>query len=104
MKKFIIHTAAAASLLATVAFAPTAALAQHRCDNPTSTIDQRACDKAAEGADALRSFVARTRTIWGLYYWHYSRRDQQSTTASATVKPASLAAADPSKVAVATLR
>jgi hypothetical protein len=62
-----------ASLFAAVAFAPSSALAQHRCDNPSGMIDKRACAKAAEGADALRIFITRTRMIWALRYEDYAR-------------------------------
>ena len=88
-----------ASLLATVAFAPTTARAQHRCDHPGGLIDKRACEKAAEGPDALRNFVSRTRMIWGLYYWDYAPRDEQGAAASAPVKPV---ATDSKAVAIAT--
>ena len=86
MKRCLIHTGAVVSLLATAAFAPTAALAQSKCDNPSGLIDQRACAKAAEGADALRNFVSRTRMVWGLYYWDYARRDALSADTSAAPK------------------
>lgn len=73
MKRFHVHTVAAAALVATVALAPATASAQHKCDGPRNTIEQRACDKAATGADALRRFVERTRGIYALYYWDYAR-------------------------------
>jgi len=88
MKRRISRTAAAASIFSVLAFLPLGAIAEHKCDNPLSTIDQRACAKAAEGPAALRSFVSRTKTIWGLYYWDYARRDDQGTTASAPMQPA----------------
>ena len=59
------------SLLAASAFASTAALAQHKCDNPTTSIDKRACAKAAEDPEALGRFVWRTRAIWELYIPDY---------------------------------
>lgn len=72
------------SLLAAVAFAPTAASAQNKCDNPRRTVDVRACAKAAEGAHALRNFVFRTRMIYQLDFWDYARRaDAAVETASA---------------------
>ncbi len=102
MKKLIIPAAAAMSLLVTVAFAPTAARAQHRCDNPSGIADTRACEEAAEGPAALRNFVWRTRMIWGLYYWDYAPRDVQVTSESATVKAASRAAESRQAAVVAT--
>jgi len=92
---------AAASIFSALAFLPLAAIAEHKCDNPLSTIDQRACAKAAEGPAALRSFVSRTKTIWGLYYWDYARRDEQGTVAAASMKPGLATDAAP-KTAVAT--
>jgi hypothetical protein len=86
MKRCLIHTGAVVALLATAAFAPTAVLAQSKCDNPSGMIDQRACAKAAEGADARRNFVSRTRMFWGLYYWDYARRDAPGANASAASK------------------
>ena len=72
MKSRFFHCGAIA-LLAAIAFAPTAALSEYKCDNPTSTIDKRVCAKAAEGADALRRFVTSTRMIWQLDIWDYVR-------------------------------
>jgi hypothetical protein len=89
-------------MLTAIAFWPTAAIAERKCDNPRSTIDQRACAKAAEGPDALRRFVARTQTIWGLYYWDYARLDEPRTTPSATVRLAVPVDAAP-KAATATI-
>jgi len=102
MNRLIIPTAAAMSLLATLAFAPTAAHAKHRCDNPSGSADTRACQKAAEGPDALRSFVLRTRMIYGLYYFDYAPRDDQNAAASATMQPVALAATGSKPVAIAT--
>jgi hypothetical protein len=86
VKRCLTYTGAVVCLLATAAFAPTAALAQSKCDNPSAMIDQRACAKAAEGADALCNFVSRTRMIWGPYYWDYARRDAPSASATAASK------------------
>lgn len=63
----------AVALVVAAAMVPAPALADHRCDAPRSTIDQRACAKAAEGPEALRRFVERTRTIYALYYFDYAR-------------------------------
>ena len=102
MNRLIIPTVAAMSLLATVAFAPTAAHAKHRCDNPSGGADTRACQKAAEGPDALRTFVLRTRMIYGLYYFDYAPRDDQSAAGSATMPPVPFAATDSKPVAITT--
>ena len=75
MKSRFVQCSAVAVLLATGAFAPTSALAEYKCDNPTRMIDKRACEKAAEGPDALRHFISRTRMIWQLYIWDYIRRE-----------------------------
>lgn len=102
MKKIIIPAAAAMSLLLTAAFAPTVVAAKHRCDNPSGIADTRACAKAAEGRDALRNFVVRTRMIYSLYYWDYAPRDDQRAAASASVQPSEPTATDSDAVAIAT--
>lgn len=76
MKRFHVHTAAVAAMLATLAFAPMAAHADGKCANPNGSIEQRACAMAAAGPDTLRRFVERTRGIYSLYYWDYARRDR----------------------------
>jgi hypothetical protein len=45
--------------------------ASPRCEQPRQPADRIACQKAAEGADALRRFVTRTQGIYQLYYWDY---------------------------------
>ena len=47
------------------------AQARTKCDGPRSRVDQKACAAAAEGPDALRRFVDRTKAIYGLYFWDY---------------------------------
>jgi len=91
MHQCITQAAAVGAILSAVAFWPTAAIAEYKCDNPRSTIDQRACAKAAEGPAALRQFVARTQTIWGLYFWDYAPREDQTTAAAPALTPARLA-------------
>lgn len=84
MTRGIKHCSIVMSLLAAVALAPTAASAQHKCDNPRTAVDVRACAKAAEGGDALRAFVSRTRMIYQLDFWDYARRAEMAVeTASA---------------------
>jgi hypothetical protein len=87
MKSRFFHCSAVASMLAAMAFAPTAALSKYVCDNPSSMVDKRACAKAAEGPDALRNFVTRTRMIWQLDIWDYVRPEPSAST-SAAAKPA----------------
>lgn len=93
MKRLSVHTRVVASLLATIVLAPTVSRAENRCDEPRSMIDQRACAKAAEGKDALRNFVSRTRMIWNLYYWDYAPRDNAAVASTRSPAPAELAAA-----------
>ena len=45
----------------------------HRCDHPAPGGEARACAADAQGADALRRFVERTRMIYGLYYFDLRR-------------------------------
>jgi hypothetical protein len=51
------------------------------CRAPGSSIDRRACAKAAEGPEALRRFIERTRMIYGLYYWDYMVRYERNAAA-----------------------
>ena len=67
MKRNYLFTAIAAAIFAT-ALAPMSAIAAADCDAPKDNIERRACAKAAEGPDALRGFVWRTRMIYGLRY------------------------------------
>jgi hypothetical protein len=78
--------AVAVALVVVATMIPAPALADHRCDAPRSTIDQRACAKAAEGPDALRRFVERTRTIYALYYFDYARGDTSAVSATEHVR------------------
>ena len=68
---------AIAPLFASVALAgilcAPSAFAAYRCDNPAGIADRRACAYAAQGPDALRRFIERTRAVYGLYYWDYVR-------------------------------
>jgi hypothetical protein len=65
MKRF--HLVTAAAILAAGAWIP-AASAQSPCASPRGSVEQRACAAAAQGPDALRRFVTRTRHIYALYY------------------------------------
>ncbi|MGE5337289.1 MAG: hypothetical protein ACM3PU_05645 [Gemmatimonadota bacterium] len=99
MKRFLTQIGATTALLASATLIPTVALAQNRCDHPSGMIDKRACAKAAEGPDALRSFVSRTRMIWSLYYWDYAPRDEPTAATKTAPEAAPQAAGGPEKVA-----
>lgn len=101
MKRNFIQAGAAVSLLAATAWAPTVALAQHRCDDPKGMIETRACAKAAEGPDALRRFVSRTQGIWNLYYYDYAWPDPTDTATLAAIAPQAHAATRAGNVVVA---
>jgi hypothetical protein len=47
------------------------ARAEYRCDSPPTSIDARACEKAAEGPAALRQFIQRMRVIESLDFNDY---------------------------------
>jgi hypothetical protein len=66
-----IRAALAVAGLAASTLAASNALAASRCDAPQLRVDRIACAKAAEGPDALRQFVHRTRMIYSLYFWDY---------------------------------
>ena len=46
----------------------TTAIAAAKCHAPTTSVDKRACAKAAERAVALHQFVCRTRMIYALNF------------------------------------
>jgi hypothetical protein len=59
---------------AVAAFAASACMAAHaeyRCNGNALPAEQRACELAKQGPDALRMFVDRTRGIYGLYFYDY---------------------------------
>jgi len=76
MKRIHIPTAATATLLMAIAFAPGTAQADYKCANPNGSIEQRACAMAAAGPEVLRRFIERTRGMYNLYYWDYVRIDE----------------------------
>lgn len=47
------------------------ARAEYRCDNPSTSIDARACEKAAESPAALRQYIQRMRVIDSLDFNDY---------------------------------
>jgi hypothetical protein len=77
------------ALVAAIASSSLPAQAAGRCDDARTMIDQRACAQAAQGPDALRRFVERTRAIYALYYYEFARDD--------TPKPAAVASQQPDK-------
>ena len=65
------------------------AQARTKCDGPQSQVDKKACAAAAEGPDALRRFVDRTKAIYGLYFWDYLQEgDRFKPQANSTDVPA----------------
>lgn len=49
------------------------ARAEYRCDHPEHIADRRACEYAQQSPDALRRFIERTQSIYGLYFNDYVR-------------------------------
>lgn len=86
MKRFTLSLLAGLMVSAGIAFTATPGLAASRCDHPSGMIDQRACAKAAEGSEALRRFVERTRMIYSLYFYDYAR-DEVAAVADGTSTP-----------------
>ena len=70
--KSITAPIAATLVLTALALVPSTSFAGHRCDRPRGVGEERACAKAAEGPEALRRFITRTRMIWGLSYADYA--------------------------------
>jgi hypothetical protein len=67
----------ASRLLATLVLvsAVTGASAEYRCNPAPTFIDQRACEAAKEGPDALRHFVQRMQSIVNLSFHDYVNRE-----------------------------
>ena len=59
--------------LAALACGPT--VAGPRCAAPAGLIDREACAAAAQGPEALRRFVVRTKGMWNLWYFDYAADD-----------------------------
>jgi hypothetical protein len=59
--------------------APGSAFAEYRCDHPQRVDDRRACEYAQQGPAALRRFVERTQSIYGLYFDDYIRPDAMTS-------------------------
>jgi hypothetical protein len=101
MKRNFFQAGAMVSLLCATVSAPTLALAGYRCDDPSATIEKRACAKAAEGNEALRRFVSRTRGIWNLYYYDYAQPGPPRASNAAATAQHAPAGAQAGRVAVA---
>jgi hypothetical protein len=84
---FIAGLVAAAAITAS---APSAA--KSKCDQPQGHAEQRACAEAARSFEALRSFVLRTRMIYGLYLLDFVPEEQRAAAAPATATITSQAA------------
>ena len=67
----------ATHVLATVllAFVTAGASAEYRCNPAPTSIDQRACNAAKEGPDALRHFVSRMQSIVNLSFADYVNQE-----------------------------
>jgi len=52
------------------------ARAEFRCDPPRTEIDRVACEKAAEGPDALREYIRRMRPVETLYFYDYVNEER----------------------------
>jgi hypothetical protein len=59
----------AVAALATILSAT--ARAEYRCNAPAWPEEKRACELVKQGPDALRLFIERTRSIYGLYFYDY---------------------------------
>jgi hypothetical protein len=59
--------------------APRSVLADYRCDHPQGLDDRRACEYAQQGPAALRRFIERTQSIYGLYFYDYVRPDAMTS-------------------------
>jgi len=83
MKRNRLTTAIAATIFA--AALPPASAAAGKCDAPTTSVDKRACAKAAEGAVALHQFVWRTRMIYALNFADFAPYVPQEATPARSV-------------------
>jgi len=84
MKRNQLTTAIAATIFA-AALQPASAIATGKCDAPTTSVDKRACAKAAEGAVALHQFVWRTRMIYALNFADFAPYVPQEATPARSV-------------------
>ena len=49
--------------------------AENRCNAPRGVDDRRACEAERGGPDALRHFIERTKSIYGLHFFDYAPTD-----------------------------
>ena len=61
----------AAAALFGATLSTTGVAGEYKCNRPHTSIDQRACDAAAQGPDALRRFIQRMRVIESLSFSDY---------------------------------
>ena len=59
--------------------APGSVLAEYRCDHPQRFDDRRACEYAQQGPAALRRFIERTQSIFGLDFYDYVRPESTAS-------------------------
>lgn len=86
-----------------LALVSTQARAEFKCGTPQTPFDRTACEKAAEGPDALRQYVQRMQVITNLYFFDYVNEAQAvawaqngaSRPAKATVQTATVLQAAP---------
>jgi hypothetical protein len=72
------HARVAGCSVALLALCALASPAQaHRCDAPKPGGEARACAADAQGPEALRRFIERTRMIYGLYYYDLRREEPE---------------------------
>jgi hypothetical protein len=67
----------------------------YRCDNPQGSVDRRACEMAAQGPEALRRFVERTRGIYELYYWDYIQAPMRGASVATSTRVAAASSPTP---------
>jgi hypothetical protein len=78
--------------------APGSVLADYRCDHPQRFDDRRACEYAQQGPAALRRFIERTQSIFGLYFHDYIRPDAMtSLIADAGARAGAASKAEPAR-------
>lgn len=80
MKTRSLLSVAITALVCALASAAVPAAAAGRCDDARTMIDQRACREAAQGPDALRRFVERTRAIYALSYYDFAPEEPRAPT------------------------
>jgi hypothetical protein len=59
------------AIAASASIVSATARAEYRCDASAWPEEKRACELVKQGPDALRLFIERTRSIYGLYFYDY---------------------------------